>query len=424
MRLLLGAIALVGLIRCGQGPAREAAPALGGAGSGPSIDGGVSTSGGAGSASDGGTSASSDAGSSDAGASPGWVVAAREDFQSLSLPDVTWQVDSSPDDGPFSDDGLYFQKQDISPPPAFRASVPFGAAGWLTAESYTRKTGAFSDRFSVVADPADANNKVLRIASPLHTDATVVRPTQPLPGKYRVSLRVGFADFGDGRPGGLNGYAGGETPAPWLSGDATQQNGFYWLTILDSQPRPHNSVWIHHHRKVVMDSDNNVPPWMEIWDGKAFRLDGEHPLMMFAIDGKQDAHDLYGPPFLSWSAGAWQPSGTIRAVDQYLAGEWYRASIERDGDDYTLEVSGRFANGGQTTYRATIGARANCVWHFNNSADAASCANPRSSAALGPGYPYWPAGGSWADWFMFGDPHENFYRGSVLYDDVQLEVLR
>ena len=33
-------------------------------------------------------------------------------------------------------------------------------------------------------------------------------------------------------------------------------------------------------------------------------------------------------------------------------------------------------------------------------------------------------GSAWPDWFMFGDPHTNYYRGQVLYDDVQLEVWR
>jgi hypothetical protein len=356
----------------------------------------------------------------------GWTVAYREDFESFSPPAASWRADERPDDGPYSDAGAFFRARGVVPPQAFRATVPFGTSGWLTAESYTRSAGAsFSDRFAVVQDPANPANHALRIASPAHTDATVVRPTQPLPDKYRVSLRVGFADFGDGKPG-LNGYRGGETAEPWLTDSAIPQNGFYWLAILDSTPRPHNNVWIHHHRKVVMDSDNNVPPWMEMFDGSAFHLDGEHPLMMFALDGTADPADLYGPPFLSYSAGAWQPSGDIRAVDAYLPGEWYRASIERDGTRYTLEVSGRFKYGGETTYRSTIDAAASCVWHYPRTAAEtnARCANPRFSAALGPQYPYWPADGTWPDWFMFGDPHENFYQGSVLYDDVQLEVWR
>jgi hypothetical protein len=142
-----------------------------------------------------------------------------------------------------------------------------------------------------------------------------VRPTAPLPERYRVSLRVGFADCGDGLPG-LNGYDGGETAEPWSSTAATSQNGFYWLAILDAPPRPHNNVWIHHHRKVVVDSDNHFPAWMEIFDGSGFVWSGEHPVMMFALDGRGEAQLTSGKPFLSYSGDSWQPSGKIRAVEK------------------------------------------------------------------------------------------------------------
>ena len=56
-------------------------------------------------------------------------------------------------------------------------------------------------------------------------------------------------------------------------------------------------------------------------------------------------------------------------------------------------ASGKFKSGGETTYTGTIDGGG--VFH---------------------------AGGP--SWFMFGDPHENFYVGSVLYDDVRLEVWR
>lgn len=36
----------------------------------------------------------------------------------------------------------------------------------------------------------------------------------------------------------------------------------------------------------------------------------------------------------------------------------------------------------------------------------------------------WPADATWPDWFMFGDPHTNYYEGEVFYDDVTLEVWR
>ena len=365
-------------------------------------------------------------GPGDAGTQPGWVVASREDFQQTSIPDAAWERDPVPDDGPFADDGAFFRARGVVPPVAYRTSAPLGADGWLRIESYTRSASrAFHDLAQVTADPADPSNRVLRITSPAHTDATVIRSATPLPDRYRISLRVGFADFGDGRPGS-NGYAGGERAEPWWNDDATTQNGFYWLTILDAQPRPHNNTWIHHHRKVVVDSDNNYPPWMEMFDGSRFSLNGEHPIMMFALDGRGAGTEMTGKPFLSYSAGTWQPSGAIRGVDAYLPGEWYRVSIERSDNVYTLEIAGRFRYGGQRTYRASIDAQANCVWHFNRTPaeDASGCLDETGWPSLGAAYPRWPAGQTWPDWFMFGDPHNNYYRGQVLYDDVQLEVWR
>ena len=359
-----------------------------------------------------------DAGSpADGGLPPqhGWKVAFQEDFESGSLPQGAWSPDPVPDDGPFADNGSFFQAQGVVPPKALRTSVPFGQGGWLTAESYTRdSTRRFSDLLSVVPDPSGAPGHVLRLASPAHTDATVVRPTRQLPDRYRISLRVGYANFGDGKSG-LNGYSTGfETAGPWHPGDAaTGQNGFYWLTILDAMPRPHNNTWIHHHRKVVIDSDNNTPPWMEMWNGSSFGLNGENPIMMIALDGKAPVSDLYGSPFLSYSAGAWQPSGQIRAVDSYLPAEWYTASIERSGGRMTLEISGRFRYGGVRTYTTSIDLAANCVWHFNQTPAEAR------SACDGPD---WPHGSAYPDWFMFGDPHNNYYQGFVYYDDVKLET--
>lgn len=337
---------------------------------------------------------------------------AFEDFESLAIPQAQWAPDPVPDDGRYADAGEYFTSRGIRPPAAFRATQPFGKDGWLTIESYTRDASTpFGALASVVDDPAGGGNKVLRIASPAHTDATVIRPSAPLPLRYRVSLRVGFADFGDGLPG-LNGYDGGETGEPWTQASAVEQNGFYWLAILDALPRPHNNVWIHHHRKVVVDSDNNRPVFTQIWDGSAFVTSGVRPIMVFALDGRGAVNERTGPPFLSYSAGAWQPSGAIRAVDAYLPGEWYRLTIERVDSTFTIELSGRFQYGGQRTYRASIHASARCVWHFNRPGeDGAHCASPT-----------WPASDSWPDWFMFGDPHSNYYEGSVLYDDVRLEV--
>ncbi len=355
-----------------------------------------------------------------------WMVAFEEDFEHTKLPSPRWFTDTYPDTV-FSDNGSFFQQQGITPPVAYRATASFGQNQWLTIESYSRSIATpFGDLLAITDDPSGAPNKVLRLASPAHTDATVIRSTQELPNKYRISLRVGFADFGDGKPG-LNGYNGGESAGPWLVGDdadATVENGFYWLTILDSMPRPHNNVWIHHHRKVTFDSDNNYPPWMEIYNGKSFIVSGKMPLMMFGIDGRGKVSEYNGKPFFSYSAGKWQPSGYIRAVDSYKPKRWYKAIIERNGNTFTLTVSGDFKYGGQRTYTASIDAATNCIWHYNQEplANSSPCVDNSHYPSLPSEAALWPASSKWPDYFMFGDPHNNFYEGKVYYDDVRMEV--
>jgi hypothetical protein len=328
-----------------------------------------------------------------------WKVLYEENFEDradlFKTGSPPWVSDTYQNTDEFSDGGGYFKRLGVKPPVAFRAEGSFGKDGWLSVAAYSRSNlTKFSDLFEVVPDPADPNNHVLKISSPKHTDGVVVRPTNALPKKYRVCLKAGFASFGDGKPGpaSLNGYVGGETDEPWSNGDASLENGFYWLTILDATPRPHNNLWIHHHRKVTIDSDNNKEAWTNIWEGKNWVADGQHPIMMFGIDKDGNDEDSTGRPFLSWSNGALQPSGAIRAVDAYKDNTWYSACIERNESAFVLSISGNFKWGGQQTYAGTIPLR--------------------SVYAAGAGIP---------DFFMFGDPHNNYYRGSAYYDDIKLE---
>ncbi|MBK8479563.1 MAG: hypothetical protein IPL40_00055 [Proteobacteria bacterium] len=380
----------------------------------------------------GDSSASTDRKDARAGAdgmAGGWVVSHLEDFETGALGTAAWQPDGYPDDGPFADRGSYFTEQGLAPPSAYRLSLPFGEAAWLTLESSTRDaTTTLTTLASVVADPSGGSNQVLRLRSPRHTDATVVRPSAPLPARYRVSLRVGHLSFGDGS--GANGYSGGERAEPWRDASAQTDNGCYWLAILDSRPRPHNNIWIHHHRKVVIDTDNHLPPpWVEIWNGQSFVASGKHGLTMFAIDGRDRALDAdrveIGKRFVTYAAGQWQREAeldAIRAVDAYRPATWYDVRITRDGGRYTLEVSGDFAYGGRQHYRATLDAATACVWHYNQPGETATsgCLDAASWPAVTGAV--WPAGVGWPDYFMFGDPHTNYYEGEVYYDDVRLEL--
>ena len=344
----------------------------------------------------------------------GWEILYQEDFEKTGiLQPEEWQEDTFPqinDKDRYSEKGSYFTDQCIESPKAYRLTTSFGQADWLTAESYTRNRCTDPKTLlSIEADPAGNNNKVLRLSSPEHTDATLIRSSQQLKGKYRISMKVGFPNFGNGEY--PNGYDGGETAAPWLDQTAINENGFYWLAIADTIPRPHNNIWWHHHRKIVIDTDNHFPAWMEIWNGIEFISSGKNPIMMFALDGKGKSDPKTGKPFISFSDWKWQPSGEIKAVDAYLPDQWYDVEIERDQDSFTLKLSGRFAHGGYRDYVATINIRQNHIWHHNRQPEQTktNCQNKNEQTSH-----FWP------DYFYFGDPHINYYEGEVYYDDIKV----
>jgi len=139
-----------------------------------------------------------------------WKVLYEENFENpaalfkTGLP--SWVPDAYQNTDAFSDGGEHFQQLGVKPPAAYRAEGSFGKDSWLTIAAYSRSNATnFNDLFQVVPDPADPANHVLKLSSPRHTDGIVVRPTNELPAKYRVCVKVGYASFGDGKPGGLNG---------------------------------------------------------------------------------------------------------------------------------------------------------------------------------------------------------------------------
>lgn len=354
-----------------------------------------------------------------------WKVIYQEDFESSDVIDAKqwqtgqWQRDSFPDYDKFSEQGSYFLEKNIQAPEAYRLSTSFGQqslsySGWLTAESYTRdKTTDPTKLLSIQTDPIDKKNRVLKLSSPKHTDATLIRSSESLQGRYRISLKIGYPNFGNGV--NLNGYDGDERAGPWLQQSAINENGFYWLAITDTVPRPHNNIWLHHHRKVVIDSDNHYPAWSQIWNGSEFIDSGKHPIMIFALDGNGKTDELTGKPFLSYSQNKWWPSGEIKAVDAYLPEEWYQLVIERNKNIISIQLSGEFEYGGDKTYTTEIDLNQQCVWHFNRAFDNKNddCAKDESSDYK-----------VWSDYFFFGDPHINFYEGDVLYDDIKFEMWR
>lgn len=375
----------------------------------------------------------------------GWVRVRHERFDA-PLPALdAWRPDvygTATADDPWADDGAFFFAQyarhgadfgaALAEVESFRRSVRFGQDGWLTLEFYTRAPER-SDHPTAEIHRASDGNRSLELSTAVHTDATEVRGTEALPARYRLRLKVTPIALGGRDPDGVwrrNGYSDGtERAGPWRFTDASidpaeawRENGAYFLAILDTVPRPHNNVWIHHHRKVVIDSDSNVypeGPWSRIWNGLESAPDGSRPLMMLALDG-EFGDPWVGNPFYCFYANRFE-RGCTTAADAFIDGQTYRVMIERNATHYVLEVAGRFRHGGETVYRDEIDFRAAAVWHYNQTAAGAPPnRDSQPLARLGIDWRAWPADSAYPDYFMFGDPHINYYEGVVRYDDLEL----
>ncbi|ASP47995.1 hypothetical protein [Cognaticolwellia beringensis] len=335
----------------------------------------------------------------------------RQNFDDFPFHDVPeWRYDVAEYQGPYSESGEYYQEQNIIAPAALRNTVPIGQGDWLVAELYTRtEKPIVLDYIDVVPDPINAKNQVLKISTPDHTDGVVLRSKNPLPPKYRISLKIGFANYGNETK--LNGYNDGtESAEPWRALSSVGHNGFYWLAILDSPPKPHNNIWIHHHRKFVIDS----------WNRKDFN----HTVNVIALDGKSETHQAFGKKFISYVDGGWQKISDV-PVDYYLPDEWYTVTFTRTALYYEYAIEGRFKNAGQTIYTDRIDYRKNCIYHYNQTPEelVPDCIDNRQQVFSGKNFTAWPSGSAYPEYFMFGEPHINYYEGSVLVDDITFEVL-
>ena len=378
-----------------------------------------------------------------------WNLVYSETFDSLIVEPKKWTEDTYGDTSKwhvdiFDEDGDFFTevygssfKDDLNKFRSFRKSFTYGKDGWLTFELYGRDEDKDSNPES--GGKFMNENGKAKIICQRHTDAAIIRTSDELPEIYRLQVTVSNINFGgdqddDGNwfeNGKFNGYDSLEENAgPWRQDGngngvpAYNENGIYFLGICDfHNPAPHNNVFWHHHRKLVMDTDNNNydgSSWSQIYNPSkgTFEEDGNRYISMLWLQGEDFGSDFVGNEFVSWTTQGWMYDPTF--IDKYLPDESYVFTVERTTGSYTISVSGNFYYGGKTTYTATKKiTEYPVVWHYNRRENYDGSYN-QIKEYNGKEYQTWPADSYYPDYFFCGDPHINFYEGTAEYDNLML----
>ena len=226
------------------------------------------------------------------------------------------------------------------------------------------------------------------------------------------------------------------------------QNGGYFLGIVDyADPKLHSNLFLH-HRKVAMDTDNNVDfidgwggPWSKVWNGTKYVDDGSRYISMLWANGnkvdvspEKDLHRyleylMTGQKFYTFNPSDKSPRvNTVEMVDKYIPGNEYTFTIERTPEYYKMSVKGVFFYGGDTTYEHTkyhLPSEKNgytYTWHFNQTTEELQGITPPSDTLYynGVSLETWPANGEYPDYFFTGMPHINYYEGSMTYSSLKL----
>lgn len=196
-------------------------------------------------------------------------------------------------------------------------------------------------------------------------DVAIVRSTNPLPKTYKISVVVGEIDYG------LDKIKYKENDPAYKEGPMNE-NGCYLLAITDEVPVGHHTNdWWHQHRKVCIDVDNNV-----MGNGMP------NPIFMVYFDKDNQLHSWNGM-LNSWDKN-WE-----KAVE-YKYEKWYRVEIEKTEKEFIMSI---FDEKDNLLKKGTV--TLDNVWHED---------------------------GNYPDYLVIGDPHENYYQGSMKIRSISMPV--
>ena len=197
-------------------------------------------------------------------------------------------------------------------------------------------------------------------------DVAIIRSTKPLPKTYKISAIVGEIDYGLEKLEGL-------VNDPNYTEGPLNENGVYLLSITDTEPSGHHTNdWWHEHRKLVIDVDNNI------W-GKGM----PNPIFMVYFDKNNKLNSLHGE-INQWVHRKW------RSAVNYEKDAWYKVEIEKTDTNYIMNI-----------YDSEDNLLKGGVVGFNH---------------------IWQADDEHPDYLVIGEPHENYYQGSMKIKQITMPV--
>ena len=196
-----------------------------------------------------------------------------------------------------------------------------------------------------------------------YRDSAFMRSTNALPETYKISAVVGDIDYGLEKISGL-------LRDPEYSEGPQNENGCYLLAITDTPPIGHHTnTWWHQHRKLVVDVDNNA--WGHGMPNPVFMVYFDKDNRLVSYNGMDNE---------------WQRDW-MKAVT-YEPDKWYRIEIEKTKKQYIMSVR---SESGQLLKSASVDL--DKVWHADEYHE---------------------------DYFVIGDPHENYYQGSMKIREITI----
>ncbi len=197
-------------------------------------------------------------------------------------------------------------------------------------------------------------------------DVALIRSTEALPKTYKIRVIMGEIDYDLDRIAGL-------PQDPEYPQGPQNENGCYLLAITDENPSGHHpNLWWHEHRKLVIDVDNNV------WGNGM-----PHPIFMVYFNQNNDLVAFDG------LTQEWQTEWD-KAVT-YAPKAWYQIEVEKTDTQFILGI---YDERGKLLQQGKV--ELTDIWHEDESHQ---------------------------DYFVVGDPHENYYQGSMKIESIESTVI-